>query len=64
MGPSYKASLNGRLKLTHEQAELVFRRAAPFADSWGVQTRPLVHLLQEAYLQGMADAVEAMEIRA
>lgn len=38
-------------------------RVEPFADRCGIQTRPLTHLLQEAYLQGMSDAVEAMEAR-
>lgn len=59
----YKATLNAKIVLTADQADVVFRRAIPFADTWGVQTRPLVHLLQEAYLQGLTDAVEAMEAR-
>lgn len=57
----YIAKLNPDLKLSKEQADFVRRRAEPFADRWGVQTRPLIHLLQEAYLQGMADAAEAMK---
>ncbi len=59
----YKPKLNPDLKLSQEQADLVRRRVEPFADRWGVQTRPITHLLQEAYLQGMSDAVEAMEER-
>ena len=56
----YIAKLNPDLKLSQEQADLVRRRMEPFANIWGVQTCTLIHLLQEAYLRGMADAVEAM----
>ncbi len=56
----YPAKLNPDLKLSREQAEVVLRRVKPFTNQWGVQTCSLIHLLQEAYLQGMSDAVEAM----
>ncbi len=59
----YPAKLNADLKLSVEQADLVRRRVQPFANTWGIQTRPLIHLLQEAYLQGMSDAVDAMAPR-
>jgi hypothetical protein len=57
----YPARLNPDLKLSPEQADIVRRRVQPFANPWGIQTCSLLHLLQEAYLQGMADAVNAME---
>ena len=57
----YVAKLNSDLKLSQDQADLVRRRVQPFANTWGIQTCSLLHLLQEAYLQGMADAVNATE---
>jgi len=50
------------LKLTMEQANLVNRRTRPFLDSFGME-RSLETLLGEAYLQGMADAIQEMEIK-
>lgn len=47
------------LKLTPEMRDLLRRRTSPFLDSVGIE-RPLPFLLEEAYLQGMRDAVQAM----
>lgn len=52
----YKAGLTNH-RLTPEMRDLIARRTAPFLDTHGCQ-KPLTHLLQEAYLQGMTDAVE------
>ena len=49
----------GNLKLTEDQSDFVWRRTMPFMDGVGLRLS-LSHLLQEAYLQGLADAVEAM----
>lgn len=46
------------LKLSSEMHDLVRRRTAPFLDRIGI-TQSLEHLLAEAYLQGMQDAVQA-----
>lgn len=54
---AYKAGLTHH-KLTPAMRDLIARRTAPFLDTHGCQ-KPLTHLLQEAYLQGMTDAVEA-----
>lgn len=48
------------LKLSGEYLSVVQRRTLPFLDSIGLQ-KPLAHLLCEAYLQGVKDAVETME---
>jgi hypothetical protein len=39
---------------------LVERRTRPFLDHVGME-RPIATLMQEAYLQGLRDAVDAME---
>jgi len=40
--------------------DLIHRRIKPFLDSVGMN-KSLEHLLAEAYLQGMKDAVQTME---
>jgi hypothetical protein len=55
----YTASLNSDLRLTPEQASLVIDRTAPFLDRFGMD-RPITLLLQEAYMQGMRDTLEAL----
>jgi hypothetical protein len=61
MGLEYTAKKSD-LRLTTDQADLVRRRVQPFANTAGIQTCTVMHLLQEAYLQGMADAVEGFAI--
>lgn len=48
------------LKLTAEMREMLRRRTMPFLDSVGLD-KPVSFLLQEAYLQGMRDIIQAME---
>lgn len=50
-------------KLTPEMRDFLRRRTFPFLDSVGVE-RPLPFLLEEAYLQGVRDAVQAMTEKA
>ena len=61
MRTQYTAKISD-LRLSPEQADLALRRVKPFADMHGVTTRPLIHLMQESYLQGIADATDAMKI--
>lgn len=51
---------NKRLKLSAEMQDFLRRRTMPFLDANGL-TRPISFVLEEAYLQGMRDAVQAME---
>jgi len=55
-------STTGRVpyQLTPEMADLMERRTSPFLDHAGLMSRPITKLLQEAYLQGLTDAVDAM----
>jgi hypothetical protein len=48
-----------RMRLTPEQADLLRRRTMPFLDSVGMG-KPVSHLLQEAYVQGLRDAMDAL----
>ncbi len=48
------------LHIPFEMRSLIERRTRPFLDSVGIE-RPIAWLLQEAYLQGLRDAVEAMD---
>lgn len=41
--------------------DLAYRRVRPFLDSSGIQTRSLEHLMAEAYIQGIKDAVQTLE---
>jgi hypothetical protein len=55
--PPYVAR-HGNLAISREMKGLIQRRTEPFLDSVGI-SRPIGHLLQEAYLQGLRDALEA-----
>jgi hypothetical protein len=54
----YTAS-RAEVQPTRDQADFVERRVAPFLDRFGMG-RPLTVLLQEAYMQGMRDTLEAL----
>jgi hypothetical protein len=49
----------GSTKITPELDDLSRRRTQAFLDTIGTQTRPLAHLLKEAWLQGMKDGAYA-----
>lgn len=51
-----------QLPLTSELRDFLRRRTMPFMDQIGVE-RPLAFVLEEVYLQGMRDAVQAMTER-
>lgn len=53
----------GRHRITQEFADLALRRVMPFLDTSSIQTRPLSLVMSEVYLQGIRDAVDAMEGR-
>lgn len=57
-----KAGADG-YQLTAEMKDLMRRRTMPFLNGIGLQSVPLAHILQEAYLQGMNDAVDALQHR-
>lgn len=46
-----------------EMIDLMRRRTMPFLDGVGLATRPLAQIVQEAYLQGIKDACDALEHR-
>jgi hypothetical protein len=48
------------LRFTPEQWDFLRRRTRPFLDSIGIE-RSLPFLLEEAYLQGMKDAMQVVE---
>jgi len=50
------------LKLSEGMIDLIRRRTRPFLDGPGLD-RPITKLLQEVYLQGITDAVDAMDHR-
>ncbi len=49
----------GSHKITREMDDLARRRTQAFLDTLGVDTRPLSHLLREAWLQGVKDGAAA-----
>lgn len=48
---------------TAEMLDLIRRRTEPFLDNIGLQTTPLAHIVQEVYLQGLKDAIDALNHR-
>jgi hypothetical protein len=59
-GNQYHLYAGDRHRVPREVADLADRRTRPFIDHAGID-RPLTVLMQEAYLQGIRDAVQAME---
>jgi hypothetical protein len=55
----YIARLNTKQRFSPEFLSFLHRRTEPFLDRVGLD-RPISLLLQEAYLQGIKDAVEVM----
>ena len=55
-----KYSLKGETTYPRDLADLAYRRVRPFLDTAGTQTRPLEHLMAEAYMQGLKDAAAAI----
>ena len=51
--------LSGGQRLTSEQKDLAIRRSRPFLE-YGTHL-PLEHLLAEAYIQGMRDALDVSQ---
>jgi len=48
--------------LSRELTDFLHRRTSPFLDVAGLQTRPLPLIVQEAYMQGFADALNALPL--
>lgn len=59
MPGTYTAS-RAETQPTRDQAAFVERRIAPFLDRFGMD-RPIKVLLEEAYMQGMRDTLEALD---
>ena len=59
MTAKYTARLNSEQRFSPEFMNFLHRRTEPFLDKVGLD-KPITHLLQEAYLQGIKDAVEVM----
>ena len=57
VGDLYRVA--GRSRVTREMDDLARRRTEALLDPFGVQTRPLAHLLKEAWLQGVKDGATA-----
>ncbi len=49
----------GQTVYPEQLVDLAYRRIRPFLDTVGTQTRSLEHLMAEAYVQGIKDAVSA-----
>ncbi len=60
----YRARTGEAYPFSSEMLDLMRRRTMPFLDVIGLQTRPLADIVQEAYLQGIKDACDALEHRA
>lgn len=56
----YHASNRQSPTFTPEMLDFLGRRTRPFLDAAGLDTRTVLHLMQEAYLQGIRDAVEVL----
>ena len=54
----------GRSRMPREFADFALRRVMPFIDTISIQSRPLSLIMSEVYLQGIRDAVDAMEHKA
>jgi hypothetical protein len=50
--------------MPREFADFALRRVMPFIDTISIQSRPLSLIMSEVYLQGIRDAVDAMEHKA
>lgn len=57
--PYGHAMVDSSLRLSAEQREFLERRTRPFLDVSGME-RPIVVLLEEAYLQGIRDCVQVL----
>ena len=55
----YTARLNTEQRFSREFLAFLNRRTSPFLDRVGLD-KPILHLLQEAYMQGIKDAVDVM----
>lgn len=58
--PEGQYRTTGSYKVPKEITEMATRRTRPFLDSVGIDARPLGHVLNEVYLQGMKDAVDVL----
>lgn len=62
--PSGQYRIAGRSPISREFADFALRRVMPFIDTISIQSRPLSLIMSEVYLQGIRDAVDAMEHKA
>jgi len=59
MKTKYKTA--GVTRYPPEITEFLYRRVRALLDQAGLQSRTLEHILAEAYVQGIRDAVDVME---
>lgn len=57
-----KLAKDYKIPVTPEFRDLIRRRTLPFLDSIGLD-RPISFVLEEVYVQGIKDALQAMEER-
>ena len=60
----YRAGREKVYPFTEEMLDLMHRRTMPFLNGLALTTRPIAHIVQEAYLQGIKDACDALDHRA
>lgn len=61
--PEGQYRIVGKTKISRDFVDLARRRVMPFMDVASIQTRPLELIMSEVYLQGIRDAVDAMEAK-
>lgn len=52
--------VNGTVEVPTKYAQFMYRRIRPLLHISALQTRPLEHIVAEAYRLGLADAVDVM----
>jgi hypothetical protein len=58
---AYHAVLNPSFRVTPTERDFLSRRTMPFLDRHALETRTLETILQEVYMQGMRDTLEALK---
>ena len=58
-----KYHIAGVVSVAPEMDDLMRRRVQPLVDTASLQTKPLLHLLKEAYRLGLSDAADVITER-
>jgi len=51
-----------KITITEEHIDFIGRRIQPFITRWSFRRNPFITILQNIYIQGMSDAMEALEL--